>query len=93
MADMAIPEAVKRERSDRLRVVIARSADAFVRRQIGKTRRIIVEGSSTKGITANYLTVDLGPISPLPNSWLDVVIEKSAGKSRQCTAVLSDSGH
>jgi threonylcarbamoyladenosine tRNA methylthiotransferase MtaB len=93
MADMAIPEAVKRERSDRLRVVIARSADAFVGRQIGKTRRIIVEGSSTKGITANYLTVDLGPIAPLPNSWFDVVIEKSAGKSRQCTAVLFDSGH
>jgi threonylcarbamoyladenosine tRNA methylthiotransferase MtaB len=88
MTDMAIPEAVKRERSARLRMVIARSADAFVVRQIGKTRRIIVEGSMAKGVTANYLTVDLDGISPLPNSWLDVIIEKSSGKGRQCTAVL-----
>ncbi len=81
-----VPEAVKRKRSDRLRAMIAGSGRRFVERQVGTTRSIIVEGNSTKGMTANYLTVNLGAVSTLPNSWLDVVIERSASEVRQCTA-------
>ena len=86
MHGSAVPEAVKRKRSDRLRATIAQSGHRFVERQVGTMRSIIVEGNSARGMTANYLTVDLGVVSTLPNSWLDVIIEGSASEGRQCTA-------
>jgi len=82
----ALPEAVKRHRGDRLREAVEKSAAAFARRQIGTTRRIITEGGSAGGITANYLAIDPGRISALPNSWLDVIIEESARTGRRCKA-------
>ena len=86
MRGMEVPEAEKRSRSDRLREVVAKSARAFGEQQVGAMRRIITEGDSAKGITANYLRVDLCGISALPNSWLDVIIEESVSGGRQFTA-------
>jgi threonylcarbamoyladenosine tRNA methylthiotransferase MtaB len=92
MREGAVPEEEKRLRRDRLAGVIAESAAAFVARQVGSKRRIITEGGSGRGCTANYLTVELGGLSPLPNSWLDVIIEEYSRKGRQCRAHPSRSG-
>jgi threonylcarbamoyladenosine tRNA methylthiotransferase MtaB len=85
LAASAVPDAVKRERSDRLREAVANSATAFAERQTGEKRRIIVEGDAG-GITANYLAVELGEHSALSNSWLDVIIEECARKGRRYSA-------
>ena len=86
MRGLEVPEAEKQIRADRLRAVIAKSAREFGALQVGAVRRIITEGDCAKGITANYLRVDLPGISALPNSWLDVIIEESASGGRQFTA-------
>jgi threonylcarbamoyladenosine tRNA methylthiotransferase MtaB len=83
-----IPEAVKRFRSERLRAVIERSRLKFIESQQGAAVRIIVEQERpVRGITSNYLGVELhSGVSAIPNTWLDVVIEEGQGSGRFCRA-------
>jgi len=82
-----IPEAVKRSRSERLRVVIEKSRKRFVASQKGKAQRIIVEQERpVRGVTSNYLAVEIPGASAMYNSWLDVVIEGTAGNGKYCRA-------
>ncbi|MBN2188655.1 MAG: MiaB/RimO family radical SAM methylthiotransferase [Chitinispirillaceae bacterium] len=82
-----ISEAVKRERSEKLRAVIEKSRKKFIAAQKGKVHRIIVEQERpVRGVTSNYLAVELPGCTASRNSWLDAVIEGSAGKGKCCRA-------
>jgi threonylcarbamoyladenosine tRNA methylthiotransferase MtaB len=82
-----ISEAVKRERSERLRAAIERSRKKFIAGQKGTAHRIIVEQEQpVRGVTSNYLAVELPGCTAPRNSWLDVVIEETAGKGKYCRA-------
>jgi threonylcarbamoyladenosine tRNA methylthiotransferase MtaB len=83
-----IPEAVKRERSERLRAVIEKSRKKFIAGLEGKAQQIIVEQERPiRGVTSNYCAVEIPGLSAPRNSWLDVVIEGTAGNGRVCRAV------
>lgn len=80
-----IPESVKRSRREGLRAVIEKSRQKFIEGQKGTTRRIIVEQERpVRGVTSNYLSVELHGASAAHNSWLDVVIEGTDGNGRIC---------
>ena len=82
-----IPEAIKRSRSERLRGVIEKSRKKFIASQKDATRRIIVEQERpVRGVTSNYLSVELPGASAPYNSWLDVVIEGTTGNGKYCRA-------
>jgi threonylcarbamoyladenosine tRNA methylthiotransferase MtaB len=82
-----IPEAVKRERSERLRAVIEKCRQKFIERQKGAAQRIIVEQERpVRGVTSNYLSVEIPGLSAPRNSWLDVVIEGTTEKRKFCRA-------
>ena len=81
-----VPLPLMHERSERLRSLIEAGSRSFMRGQIGLVKRIIVEnGDYRPGITSNYLKVEAPGICALPNSWLDVIIDGTAG-GRSCTA-------
>jgi threonylcarbamoyladenosine tRNA methylthiotransferase MtaB len=83
-----VPETVKRERSERLRAAVEESRKKFIERQKGEVRRIIVEQERpVRGVTSNYISVELPGVSAPYNSWLDVVIEGTVGNGRLCRAV------
>lgn len=86
-----ISESVKRSRSEQLRAVIENSRKKFVERQRGIVHRIIVEQEQpVRGVTSNYLSVELSAgLSALHNSWLDVVIEGTAGNGKYCRAEIA----
>jgi threonylcarbamoyladenosine tRNA methylthiotransferase MtaB len=74
-----IPETVKRERSERLRAIIEKSRQKFIAGQKGIAHRIIVEQARpVRGVTSNYLTVEIPGASAPYNSWLDVVVDESS---------------
>lgn len=81
------PESIKTERGERLRAVVKRSRERFIRSHRGRSGRIIVEREHPlRGITSNYLSVEVrGPVSVLHNQWLDVILEGSDG-GRFCGA-------
>ena len=82
-----IPETVKRMRSGQLRAVIEKSRAKFIEAQKTGPRRIIVEqGRPVRGVTSNYLRVELCGVTAVYNSWLDVVIEGTAGSGKYCRA-------
>jgi threonylcarbamoyladenosine tRNA methylthiotransferase MtaB len=82
-----VPEAVKRERSERFRAVVEKSRRMFIERQAGTPQRIIVEKERpVQGVTSNYLSVEVPDFSALSNSWLNVIIGKASGKNRSCIA-------
>jgi threonylcarbamoyladenosine tRNA methylthiotransferase MtaB len=73
--NMTVPERVKTERSGRLRSLIERQRQAFIKKQQGLERRIIVEKElPVRGTTANYLAVELPSFSALHNEWLNVIM-------------------
>jgi threonylcarbamoyladenosine tRNA methylthiotransferase MtaB len=81
-----VPESVKTERSARLRALIDRQRLEFIRKQQGSARRIIVEKERpVRGITANYLAIEIPSIASLHNTWLDVIID-APGPGRWCMA-------
>jgi threonylcarbamoyladenosine tRNA methylthiotransferase MtaB len=82
----AVPESVKTERSARLRSLIDRQRQEFIRKQQGSAQRIIVEKEwPVRGMTANYLAIEIPSISALHNTWLDVIIAES-GPGNWCRA-------
>ena len=78
-----IPEAIKRSRSERLRAVIEKSRKKFLAGLQGTPQRIIVEQERpVRGVTSNYLSIEIPGASAPYNSWLDVVIEGTAGSGK-----------
>ena len=88
--DGQVPESLKTERSARLRAVIARSRELFVKSQCGRTRRIIAEQEApVRGVAANYLSVEI-PARRVPhNSWCEVVLDGTARSGKHCGARLA----
>ena len=86
-----IPEAVKRERSERLRAAVEESRGTFIASQQGAVQRIIVEQERpVRGVTSNYISVELpAGLSAPYNSWLDVVVERATGSGRFCRAEIA----
>jgi len=85
-----IPEAVKRERSERLRAAVEESRKKFIASQKDVQRRIIVEQERpVRGVTSNYLSIEIPGASAPYNSWLDVVIEGTMGSGRFCRALIA----
>jgi threonylcarbamoyladenosine tRNA methylthiotransferase MtaB len=81
-----VPESVKTVRSARLRALIAEQRKQFIQNQQGSAHRIIVEKERpVRGVTANYLAVEIPSISALHNTWLDVIID-GPGPGRWCLA-------
>jgi threonylcarbamoyladenosine tRNA methylthiotransferase MtaB len=82
----AVAEPVKKERSERLQRIVAECRGSFVAAQAGMARRIIVEQERpVRGVTSNYLAVEIPSCSALHNSWLDVILQ-GAGRGRWCRA-------
>jgi threonylcarbamoyladenosine tRNA methylthiotransferase MtaB len=70
-----ISEKEKALRSERLRAVIAASRKIFINQCIGNPQRIIVESEEpVRGLTSNYLHVELDNSRAAYNSWLDITI-------------------
>jgi threonylcarbamoyladenosine tRNA methylthiotransferase MtaB len=72
---------VKEERVKKLRALDAQKRRAFYERQIGTTRRVLVESRKSKnqllkGFTDNYLPVYFAGADALINSIVDVTIER-----------------
>jgi threonylcarbamoyladenosine tRNA methylthiotransferase MtaB len=81
-----VTEAIKMERSESLRDAIAISRKEFLHRCSSIPHRIIVESEGPiRGLTANYLHVQVDSGSAKHNSWLDVKI-KGIENSRYCPA-------
>ena len=82
-----IPEAVKSERGEKLRTVIEKSRKKFLSCLQGTAHRIIVEQERpARGVTSNYLTVEIPGVSAPHNSWLDVIIADSHGSGKTIRA-------
>jgi threonylcarbamoyladenosine tRNA methylthiotransferase MtaB len=54
-----VPDAVKEKRAKIIREISARKHKEFVQKNIGTTHEVLVEKNPKKGITRNYLTVQL----------------------------------
>lgn len=73
--DRQIPETLKTERSDRLRTLIEKSRIAFLKKNNTVFKKIIVESEyPVRGLTSNYLHVEIPGFRKQCNSWLDVFI-------------------
>jgi threonylcarbamoyladenosine tRNA methylthiotransferase MtaB len=70
-----VTEAEKTSRSIILRDVIEGGRSAFLKKMHGITKRIIVESEQpVRGLTSNYLHVEIPDFKALRNTWLDVLV-------------------
>lgn len=82
----ALPEKEKSARSTILRRIIAQSREIFINQCIGKMNRIIVESQQPiRGLTSNYLHLEVKDALAVYNSWLDVKIT-GFENGRYCSA-------
>ncbi len=81
-----VRESVKKSRGRRIAEIVGKSRRLFISRVKGSVQRIIVESRSpVRGLTSNYLRIEIPDFTFNYNSWLYVsVTEKSAG--RYCMA-------
>ncbi|MBN1577665.1 MAG: tRNA (N(6)-L-threonylcarbamoyladenosine(37)-C(2))-methylthiotransferase MtaB [Chitinispirillaceae bacterium] len=81
-----VREAVKTARSAYLRTIVERSRALFLKRIQQSSQRIIVEsGSPVRGITSNYIHVEIPDCTLEHNTWLDVTITGLL-RGRYCSA-------
>jgi threonylcarbamoyladenosine tRNA methylthiotransferase MtaB len=74
-----VAERIKTERSERLRIEIEKSRKKFLNLQHGILQRIIVESEMpVRGLTSNYIHVEIPDSTFKRNYWLDV---KMTGKA------------
>jgi threonylcarbamoyladenosine tRNA methylthiotransferase MtaB len=81
-----VEEAVKTKRSTQLRKIVAVHRNKFLHQLQHTTQRIIVESSNpVRGITSNFVHVEIPDCVLEPNTWLDVSL---TGKTcnRYCSA-------
>lgn len=82
-----LPESIKNVRSELLRGVVETSRHQFLNRCSSISHRIIVESDKpARGVTANYLHVQVDSGQFRHNSWLDVKIS-GVENGRYCRAV------
>lgn len=73
-----ISETVKNNRSNRLRMLINRSRGEFLNKNRTVSKKIIVESESpVRGLTSNYIHVEIPGFSRECNSWLDVKVDET----------------
>jgi threonylcarbamoyladenosine tRNA methylthiotransferase MtaB len=81
-----IAEQVKTQRGNRLRSIVASSRKGFLLRNRLEKQRIIVENENpVRGVTSNFLQVEIPGCKKEHNSWLDVVLTGNVS-GRYCTA-------
>lgn len=74
-----VSEKIKTERSERLRIEIQKSREKFLCLQHGILQRIIVESEiPVRGLSSNYIHVEIPGLTSKRNCWLDV---RLTGKS------------
>ncbi len=84
-----VSETVKSNRSVILRNVIEESRRTFIKKIHGITKKIIVESEEpVRGLTSNYLHVEIPGISCERNTWLDVSVVGNY-QGRFCVAETS----
>jgi threonylcarbamoyladenosine tRNA methylthiotransferase MtaB len=70
-----VTETEKTSRSIILRDAIEMGRSAFIKKMVGITKRIIVESElPVRGLTSNYLHVEIPDFKALRNTWLDVSV-------------------
>ncbi len=77
-----VSESVKSSRSDQLRKLINQSRESFLNKNRTVSKKIIVESESpVRGLTSNFIHVEIPGLSRECNSWLDVnVVESLNGR-------------
>lgn len=81
-----VDDAVKSYRSARLRGIAVGSRDEFLARVKGTRQRVIVETTAPmRGVTSNYLHVEIPDVQPKRNSWLEVTVTGTL-RGRYCSA-------
>lgn len=81
-----VAESVKTQRSLHLREIVAASRRRFIAETALKPARIITESvSPVRGLTSNYLHVELENTSVNHNEWLDVYVTEKV-RGRYCLA-------
>lgn len=87
-----ISEVLKTRRSNQLRELINQSRDQFMLKNHTVSKKIIVESESpVRGLTSNYIHVEVPGMSRNCNSWLDVnVLGSMAGRFQLAKAVLGE---
>lgn len=89
--DGQIAEAVKAERSERLRLMLSQQRSAWVRRQIdaGIVHDIVVEHESpVKGVTGNYIAIEIPAAVSERNSLVSVRLTGFDPVTNRCSAIL-----
>lgn len=73
--DDQVAESVKTTRSNLLRSTVDESRKAFIKKNHGITEKIIVESEHpVRGLTSNYLHVEIPELKAKHNTWIDVVM-------------------
>jgi threonylcarbamoyladenosine tRNA methylthiotransferase MtaB len=73
-----ISEYVKSNRSNQLRMLINQSREEFLNKNRTVSKKIIVESESpVRGLTSNYIHVEIPGLSRDCNSWLDVKVNET----------------
>ncbi|MCX7726262.1 MAG: tRNA (N(6)-L-threonylcarbamoyladenosine(37)-C(2))-methylthiotransferase MtaB [Chitinispirillaceae bacterium] len=77
-----IKEHIKNERSEILRKIVEKSKNEFIQKLKNSRERIIVESTEPlRGVTSNYLRIEIPNYSYGYNKWLDVIItDKLTGR-------------
>ena len=82
-----VPEVVKKQRSLVLRNMIQRSRRQFLKKVEPIAQRIIVESIlPVRGLTSNYIHVELPGEDAVCNTWMDVTIRSTMQPGRTCPA-------
>ncbi|NLL13955.1 MAG: tRNA (N(6)-L-threonylcarbamoyladenosine(37)-C(2))-methylthiotransferase MtaB [Fibrobacter sp.] len=73
-----ISDSVKTNRSNRLRMLINQSRDDFINKNLTVSKKIIVESESpVRGLTSNYIHVEIPGLRRSCNSWMDVKVHEA----------------
>lgn len=77
-----VPEILKTERSDKFRNLINHNRNEFLIKNLTVSKKIIVESEyPVRGLTSNYIHVEVPGLRKQCNSWLDVsVLETECGR-------------
>lgn len=84
--DAQIAEQVKTQRGNRLRSIVASTRKRFLQRNCEEKQRIIVENENpVRGVTSNFLQVEIPGCIKEHNLWLDAILTGNVS-GRYCTA-------
>jgi threonylcarbamoyladenosine tRNA methylthiotransferase MtaB len=82
-----VAESEKSRRSNLLRKLVQQSRACFLKKVEHTPQRIIVESLfPIRGLTSNYLHVELSGGNATCNAWMDVAVCETSGRGRYCPA-------